>query len=257
MRAFSRSALPFGVLALALLAPVAHAQMPADTMPPAPATPLPATNYYALETPRGRLVVRLFDDTPLHRDNFKRLAQEAFYDSTAFHRVIEGFMVQGGDPNTRDTLAENDGMGDPGYSIPAELGHYHVRGALAAARQPDEINPRRASSGSQFYLVQGRGPIPPAYLLQMQEIVRQMTGDSTFTYPPDIAQRYAERGGTPFLDRQYTVFGEVVEGLDVLDRLAAADTPRRHGDGSPWADRPTERLWLVVWPLDDYTPPDE
>lgn len=245
---------PF-LLALALLVavPAARAQMPADTLPPAPSAPLPAASYYAIETPRGRLVVHLFDDTPVHRDNFKRLVQEAFYDSTAFHRVIEGFMVQGGDPNSRDTLAANDGQGDPGYSVPAEIGRFHFKGALAAARQPDEINPRRASSGSQFYLVQGR-PIAPAYLGQMQAHVRQATRDTAFTYPPEAAQRYAEQGGTPFLDGQYTVFGEVVEGLDVLDALAAVDTPRKHGDQSPWADRPAERLWMVIRPLEGYTP---
>lgn len=242
-------------LLLALLAPAprAHAQMPADTIPPAPTHPLPPTSFYEIETPRGRMVVRLFDETPLHRDNFKRLVQEAYYDSTAFHRIIEGFMVQGGDPNTRDTLAANDGLGDPGYSVPAELGGFHVKGALAAARQPDEINPRRASSGSQFYLVQGR-PIPAPYLAQMQEVVREAIGDTTFAYPPDVAQRYADVGGTPFLDGQYTVFGEVVEGLDVLDALAAVDTPRRHGDASLLADRPFERLWIVVRPLADYVP---
>jgi peptidyl-prolyl cis-trans isomerase B (cyclophilin B) len=242
-------------LALLTVLPAARAQMPADTIPPPPTAPLPATNYYEVTTPRGRLVVHLFDDTPVHRDNFKRLVQEAFYDSTTFHRVIEGFMIQGGDPNTRDTVAANDGQGDPGYSVPAEIGHFHFRGALAAARQPDQINPRRASSGSQFYLVQGRA-IPPPYLAQMQDRVRLATGDPTFTYPPEAAQRYAEVGGTPFLDGQYTVFGELVEGFDVLDALAAADTPRKRGDTrGPFVDRPAERLWMVVRPLEDYVPP--
>jgi peptidyl-prolyl cis-trans isomerase B (cyclophilin B) len=182
--------------------------------------------------------------------------QEAFYDSTTFHRIIEGFMIQGGDPNTRDSIATNDGNGDPGYTVPAEIGHFHFSGALAAARQPDQINPRRASSGSQFYIVQGR-LVPAPYLAQMQEHVRQATGDATFTYPPEVAERYATAGGTPFLDGQYTVFGEVVEGLDVVYTLAAADTPRRrHGDEGPMADRPYERLWMVVRPLEDYTPPE-
>lgn len=244
----------FGLLLALLAAAPAVAQMPTDTIPPPPAQPLPATNYYAIDTPRGRLVVHLFDDTPMHRDNFKRLVQEAFYDSTAFHRIIEGFMIQGGDPNTRDTLLANDGEGDPGYSIPAEIGHLHFRGALAAARQPDQINPRRASSGSQFYVVQGQ-PIPPPYLAQMQDRVRQATGDPSFTYTPEAAARYATEGGTPFLDGQYTVFGELVEGADVLDALAAADTPRKHGDRGPSADHPTERLWIVVHPLEDYAPP--
>lgn len=234
--------------------PAARAQMPTDTIPPLPTAPLPETNYYAIETPSGRLVVRLFDDAPVHRDNFKRLVQEAFYDSTTFHRVIEGFMVQGGDPNTRDTVAANDGQGDPGYSVPAEIGHFHFKGALAAARQPDQINPRRASSGSQFYVVQGQ-PVPAVYLGQMQDHVRQATGDATFTYSPEATARYAEQGGTPFLDGQYTVFGELVEGFDVLDALAAADTPRKRGDAGPYADRPAERLWMTVRLLEGYTPP--
>jgi len=246
------------LLALVLLAglPVARAQMPADTIPPHPAQPLPETNHYAIDTPRGRLVVRLFDDTPVHRDNFKRLVQEAFYDSTLFHRVIEGFMVQGGDPNTLDDDPMNDGQGDPGYSVPAEIGHLHFKGALAAARQPDQINPRRASSGSQFYVVQGQ-LIPPHYLAQMQDRVRQATGDPAFTYPPEAAARYAAAGGTPFLDGQYTGFGELVEGSDVLDALAAVDTPRKHGEQGPHMDRPAERLWMVIHPLEDYTPPEE
>ena len=248
-------ALALGSLALAVAGPAA-AQMPAQTAPPAPTKPLPATDYYAIETPKGRIVVRLFDDTPIHRDNFKRLVQEAYYDSTAFHRVIRDFMIQAGDPNTKDTVATNDGEGDPGYSVPAEIRHVHVKGALAAARQPDEINPGRASSGSQFYIVQGR-PVPDYYLAQMQDYVREATRDTAFTYAPDVAARYATLGGTPFLDGQYTVFGEVVEGLAVVDAIAAADTPRARGDASPWADRPTERIWMVVRPLVGYTPPPE
>ncbi len=241
---------------LATLAPSARAQMPEQTMPPAPTQPLPETNYYSIETPRGRMVVHLFDDTPLHRDNFKRLVQEAYYDSTTFHRVIEGFMIQGGDPNSRDDDPRNDGQGDPGYSVPAEIRHHHFRGALAAARQPDQINPERASSGSQFYLVQGRGPMDQAFFDQMEGMRRQMTGDPNPT-PDDVAARYLAGGGALFLDGQYTVFGEIVEGLEVMDQIAAADTPRRHGDQSPWGDRPTERLWMVVRPLPDYTPPSE
>ncbi len=232
------------LIVLAGLSPAARGQMPERTTPPAPEAPLPETNLYAIETARGRIVVRLFDETPIHRDNFKRLVQEAFYDSTTFHRVIAGFMIQGGDPNTRDTIDSNDGLGDPGYSVPAELGQLHFRGALAAARQPDQINPLRASSGSQFYIVQGQGPIPPALLERMSR-----AAGGGVSYTPEAVARYAEVGGTPALDGSYTVFGEVVEGMEVVDAIAQADTPRQHGDGGPWADRPVERLWVVVKPV--------
>jgi peptidyl-prolyl cis-trans isomerase B (cyclophilin B) len=218
--------------------------MPEQTLPPAPASPLPETNLYAIETSHGRIVLRLFDETPLHRDNFKRLVQEAFFDSTTFHRVIQGFMIQGGDPNTRDTVDANDGLGDPGYSIPAEIGGIHYRGALAAARQPDQINPARASSGSQFYIVQGFGPISTAQLPRMAGSM-----GSTHVHTPEQAARYAEVGGTPPLDGLYTVFGEVVEGMEVVDAIAGVETPRRHGDAGPTADRPIERVWMVVRPM--------
>jgi peptidyl-prolyl cis-trans isomerase B (cyclophilin B) len=234
---------PAVLITLLILAPAAMAQMPERTMPPAPASPLPETNLYSIETARGRIVVRLFDETPVHRDNFKRLVQEAFYDSTAFHRVIAGFMIQGGDPNTRDTIDANDGVGDPGYSVPAELGQLHFRGALAAARQPDQINPLRASSGSQFYIVQGQGPIPPALLERMA------AAGGGVSYTPEAVARYAEVGGTPALDGLYTVFGEVVEGMEVVDAIAQSDTPRQHGDSGPWADRPVERVWVLVRPV--------
>ena len=129
--------LALGSLTL-LAAPAALAQpgLPASPNPGVASAPLPATDYYEIATPAGRMVVRLFDDTPLHRDNFKRLVQSGFYDSTAFHRVMAGFMIQAGDPNTRDADPLNDGNGDPGYSVPAELGrgHYHVRGACSGRR---------------------------------------------------------------------------------------------------------------------------
>jgi len=242
MRLFASAVL---VLIVALRVPAAAGQMPERTVPPAPESPLPETNVYAIETTAGRIVVRLFDDTPAHRDNFKRLVQEAFYDSTTFHRVIQGFMIQGGDPNTRDSVDSNDGLGDPGYSVPAEIRHHHFRGALAAARQPDQINPLRASSGSQFYIVQGQGPIAPVMLERM--VARAGTGVS---YTPEAVARYSEIGGTPALDGGYTVFGEVVDGMDVGDAIAASDTPRQHGDAGPWADRPIEAVRVVVRPVE-------
>ena len=239
-------------LLLALLAfalPLsARAQTPAPAGPP-----LPLTNYYEVATPLGRIVVKLFDETPLHRDNFKRLVARGFYDSTYFHRIIEGFVVQGGDPNTRDTVLENDGIGDPGYTVPAEIGLPHFRGALAAARQPDEINSTRASSGSQFYFVQGR-IANDAWLDEARTMVRQTTGDTTFDWPEFVRNRYKLTGGIPFLDSQYTVFGEIVEGLDVLTALSLVDTPRKHSDGGLWADRPLTPLRIAVYPLDVYLP---
>ena len=249
-----RRLLPF--LLLALVAPLAARAQTPDIVPPvaAPAV-LPATAFYEITTPKGRMVVRLFDETPLHRDNFKRLVATGYYDSTAFHRIIEGFVVQGGDPTTRDADPTNDGNGDPGYTVPAEFGFPHLRGALAAARQPDEMNPAQASSGSQFYLVTGR-LANDAWLDEARARIRATTNDSTFDWAPDLIERYKTQGGVPFLDRQYTVFGEVVEGLDVLMTLETADTPRRQRlPPSEFSDRPFERLWIAVRPLDFYTPP--
>lgn len=225
------------VLSALLLSSAASAQAPAR------GTPLPATNVYEIVTPKGRVVVRLFDETPLHRDNFKRRAAEGLYDSTAFHRVIAGFMVQGGDPNTRDDDPSNDGLDSPGPTVPAEIGRPHVRGALASARQPDAINPDRASSPSQFYLVQGR-PVSPAEIAPMTAYVRRGSGDSTYTFAPEVVARYALEGGAPYLDGQYTVFGEIVEGLSVVDAIAAIPTDPM--------ERPSERVWMVVRPLADY-----
>lgn len=138
-----------------------------------------------ITTPQGEIRLVLFDDTPKHKENFLKLAREGFYDGTAFHRVIDGFMIQGGDPNTKDADPGNDGLGNPGYTVPAEINpaHKHVRGAVAAARQDDRVNPSRASSGSQFYIVENHD-------------------------------------GTPMLDGVYTVFGQVVDGLEVVDKIA-------------------------------------
>ncbi len=248
-------------LSAALVGAAVAAQAQPATLPPPVAAPtvapvaLPQTNFYEVATPKGRFVVRLFDETPLHRDNFKRLVATAFYDSTAFHRIIEGFVVQGGDPNTRDADPMNDGNGDPGYTVPAEIGRPHLRGALSAARQPDEINPARESSGSQFYVVTGR-LANDAWLDEARRRVRATSGDTTFDWSPEIRERYKAQGGVPFLDGQYSVFGEVVEGLDVVMALETADTPRRQGlPPTEWIDRPFERLWIVVRPLSGYTPP--
>ena len=232
--------------------------MAAAVLATAPDT-LPATNFYEITVPQGRMVVRLYDETPLHRDNFKKLVEENFYDSTRFHRVVDGFMIQGGDPNSRDEDLANDGQGGPGYTIEAEIeaGGFHQRGALAAARQGDPMNPERRSSGSQFYLVQGVTYDSTA-LSEMEIELRQRIPDSTFTFSPEARAAYTSEGGTPFLDGQYTVFGELVEGFAVLDSVAAAPTPRRTRRPVPPAlfDQPTEPIPMTVRPLPGYVPPD-
>ncbi len=156
-----------------------------------------------IETPHGEIKLVLFEDTPKHRENFLKLVKEGYYTGTTFHRVIDGFMIQGGDPNSKDDDPRNDGSGNPGYTIPAEINpkHKHVRGALAAARQGDMVNPQRASSGSQFYIVENHN-------------------------------------GTPMLDEAYTVFGQVVDGLNVIDKIA--EQPK---DGR---DRPLSDIKMKV-----------
>ena len=146
-----------------------------------------------ISTPQGDIKMVLFDDTPQHKENFLKLAREGFYNGTTFHRVIPGFMIQGGDPNTKDNDPNNDGTGNPGYTVPAEINpkHTHVHGAVAAARMGDQVNPSRASSGSQFYIVENMN-------------------------------------GTPQLDGAYTVFGQVVEGLDVVSKIAGQPTGARN-----------------------------
>lgn len=220
--------------------------------------PLPETNYYAIDTPMGRMVVRLFDETPLHRDNFKRLVQEQFYDSTRFHRIMAGFMIQGGDPLSKNADPYDDGQGDPGYTIQSEIlpDRYHTRGALAAARKGDMVNPERRSSGSQFYLVTGGGQLPDStLLLRMRDAVREATQNPSFTWPDSIAQRYRTEGGAPFLDGQYTIFGELVEGFAVLDSIASVETGRRRGEPSPLMDQPPTPISMTVRALEGYTPP--
>lgn len=221
---------------------------------------LPATNYYEIQTPLGRMVVRLSDETPLHRDNFKRLVADGVLDGTRFHRVISGFVIQGGDPLTKDDDPTNDGQGDPGYRLPAEIrpGLFHRRGALAAARQGDAVNPERASSGSQFYIVQGN-LLNDTVLDQVEQQLRRAIPDTAFAFSETARAAYKELGGVPFLDGQYTVFGELVEGFDVLDRIAAVETPRRRGEftAPQLMDQPLEPLAMTLRPLPDYTPPTE
>ncbi|MDX1477991.1 MAG: peptidylprolyl isomerase [Saprospiraceae bacterium] len=193
----------------------------------------PKTCLVEIETDHGRMLVELFDDTPLHRDNFLKLAEENFYDGLIFHRVIEGFMIQGGDPNSRNAEPGTPlGTGGPGYQIPAEITehHVHLKGALAAARTGDAVNPERKSSGSQFYIVQG-SPVP-------EHVLSMVEARSGIQYSPEQRAQYAELGGTPHLDMAYTVFGRVIEGLDVIDKLAGVRTGPR--------DRPLEDISMKV-----------
>ena len=171
----------------------------AQTKPVEPV--LPKDDYLVtISTSYGDMVILLYNQTPLHKKNFIDLAQKHFYDGTTFHRVILDFMIQGGDPNSKDSIATNDGIGGPGYTIPAEFvpALKHDKGALAAARMGDGANPQRASSGSQFYIVQNKN-------------------------------------GTPSLDNSYTVFGQTISGFDVIDKIA--QTPVDTGS-RPFKDVP-------------------
>ncbi|WP_456105031.1 peptidylprolyl isomerase [Prevotella sp.] len=234
-----------------------------------------------IKTTEGDIIIRLYDETPKHRDNFLKLAKEGYFNGTLFHRVIKDFMIQGGDPDSKNaSKGKMLGTGGPDYTIPAEFvypQYFHKRGALSAARTGDEVNPDRESSGSQFYIVWGK-TFKPAELKQMeqqmamqqeQQVFNQLTrehheeimnlrrnrdrvglqelqdklieqtkttckqqGKPSFT--EEQIEVYTNVGGTPFLDNQYTVFGEVEEGLDIVERIQNCDTDRN--------DRPTEDI---------------
>ena len=170
-----------------------------------------------ITTDYGVMKARLYDSTPKHKENMIKLVKEGFYNDLLFHRVIKNFMIQGGDPKSKDADANARlGMGGPGYQIDAEIGELHFKGTLAAARTGDQMNPERKSSGSQFYIVQGNRIAPD----QLLNISKQIG----VTYDQEDAAKYESIGGTPFLDNQYTVFGEIVEGLDVIDKIAAVQT---------------------------------
>lgn len=169
-----------------------------------------------ITTKYGEMVVRLYPETPLHKANFLKLVEDSFYDSTLFHRVINGFMIQGGDPNSKNAkTAAPLGTGGPGYTIPAEFDSkfIHKKGALSAARRGDGVNPEKESSGSQFYVVQGR-PVP------VNQLERMRAQKNIGVYSPEQLEIYSTLGGTPHLDGDYTVFGEVIDGLDVIDSIA-------------------------------------
>lgn len=176
-----------------------------------------------IETSYGIIRVALSDDTPLHRDNFLKLASSGFYDGTLFHRCISNFMIQGGDPDSR-TAAKGQllGEGGVGYTIPAEFCLpylYHWRGALAAAREPDDVNPEQDSSGCQFYIVYGKKQSPADI-----KKARSMLEEKGIEMTSQMSDDYQMRGGTPHLDGQYTVFGEVIEGLNVVKQIQSVAT---------------------------------
>lgn len=176
-----------------------------------------------IKTPYGKMVFVLSDETPLHRDNFVKLAKQHFYDELLFHRVIDSFMIQGGDPGSKDAEAGVFlGNGNVGYTIPAEFRKnlFHRKGALAMAREGDAVNPKRASSGCQFYIVKGK-----TYTDKELDRISQRTGHE---FTPKQREVYKTIGGTPFLDGRYTVFGQMVKGEEVLDQIAAVKTDRNN-----------------------------
>lgn len=184
-------------------------------------------------TDKGTMVIRLSDSTPLHRDNFLKLVKEGFYDSILFHRVIKNFMVQAGDPNSKKPKpGETYGDGGPEYTIPAEFrtSMYHKKGVVAAARTGDDINPQRASSGAQFYVVQGK-VFTDAGLDSVERF--RLKGRKL-----PVAHRavYKTLGGAPHLDQNYTIFGEVIRGLPVVDSIAVVPTAGRAGGDRPLQD---------------------
>lgn len=183
-----------------------------------------STTIVELETTLGPIKIKLYDDTPLHRANFVKLVNEGFYDGVLFHRVIKDFMVQTGDPGSkRATEGSPLGDGDTGYTIEAEIKypeHYHKYGAVAAARTGDAWNPERRSSGSQFYIVTGN---------KYERVPESL--------PINIANDYKTIGGTPHLDNQYTVFGEVVFGMETVDKIQNSATDRN--------DRPLEDIRVI------------
>lgn len=177
--------------------------------------------HVVMTTNYGRIVLKLYDDTPLHRDNFIKLVSDGFYDGLLFHRVIEKFMIQGGDPDSRNAKeGQMLGEGNLGYDLEAEFrpNLFHKRGALAAAREGDNVNPQKKSSSCQFYIVQGR-----TWSDAELNMIGQRYGKE---FPVEQREVYRSIGGAPHLDGDYTVFGEVVEGMDVVDKIATVKCDR-------------------------------
>jgi peptidyl-prolyl cis-trans isomerase B (cyclophilin B) len=191
------------------------------------------TTMVLISTSFGDMKAILYNETPLHRDNFIKLVKEGYYDGTLFHRVIDGFMIQGGDPDSK-TAKPNQmlGQGGPGYTVPAEFKQelIHKKGALAAARMGDNVNPQKASSGSQFYIAQGK-----RYTSDELNMLQTRMGKQFNQIQKDA---YVNEGGVPFLDYEYTVFGQVIEGLEVIDKIAKVQKDRY--------DRPVEDVKITI-----------
>jgi len=251
-------------------------------------SPLSKERIVLIKTDFGNMKVKLYNETPLHRDNFIKLSNEGFFNGTLFHRIIKDFMIQGGDPDSK--TAEPGSMlgnGGPGYTIKAEFNSkfFHKKGVLSAARMGDNVNPEKESSGSQFYIVQGKVynemelknleirinqskkaeilnsliKNPPKHLKEKvdsikaigtgnafsqlanelnPEIEKELEKEGYFSFSPEQVKIYTTIGGTPHLDGAYTIFGEVIEGLDVLDRISEVKTDR--------FDRPLEDIKMTV-----------
>lgn len=194
--------------------------------------------HVRLETSAGDIVVALSNETPAHRDNFLKLVREGYYDGLLFHRVIRNFMIQSGDPDSRGAQpGQKLGEGGPAYTLPQEIcwpALFHHRGALAAAREGDDVNPERRSSGSQFYIVWGTSLVPRT-LAQVQERISSATGGE-IELTDEQKSVYQTQGGSPHLDGQYTVFGEVIEGLKTVKEIQKTKTDAN--------DRPLEDVVL-------------
>lgn len=176
------------------------------------------------ETTKGTIKIKLYEETGMHKDNFIKLVSAGYYNGVLFHRVIKDFMIQTGDPNSKNAKpGQALGTGGPNYTVPAEIyaNLYHKKGAVAAARQGDNVNPDRESSGSQFYIVQGK-----KYTLEQLKSMENSMKHIRFT--DQQIKDYTILGGTPHLDYSYTVFGEVVSGLDIVDSLAQVATDERN-----------------------------
>lgn len=196
-------------------------------LPHAIAQPQDTTRHEVmLETTKGNIRIALYNETPLHRDNFIKLVKQGFYDGLLFHRVISSFMIQTGDSASRNARpGQMLGDSPESYKIPAEIRYpqlFHKRGAVAAARESDNVNPERASSASQFYIVYGRR-FNDAMLDKSQAELDKNTGGK-IKLTEEVRNTYKTQGGTPHLDGQYTVFGEIVEGLDVVNEIQWAET---------------------------------
>ncbi len=203
-----------------------------------------------ITTTEGNIKLKLYNETPLHRDNFKKLVKSKFYNGVLFHRVINEFMVQGGDPESKNAEANVAlGSGDVGYTIPAEFRTpqlYHKKGALAAARTGDSINPEKESSGCQFYIVVGKVFTDQQLdAMQRDKIARYARfggGDElSYLFSEDARQDYKTIGGTPHLDANYTVFGEVLEGLEIVEKISKVETDR--------SDRPIDDIRILKMKL--------